>query len=214
MKIFDFRRDWLAVLLALAPFGILALVWKDFPAQIPMHFGIDGAPDRYSSNKMELLLLPCLNVFLFVLLAVLPTLDPKKPKMSESTLQSLKIGMLAFMTGIFGLVTYIQLSGDLRLSGKPLFSLILLLFVFLGNLFGKVRPNYFIGIRTPWTLESETSWRKTHWLAGKLWVFGSLLMLPLCWLLPNEIFVWMFLAFVALIVVVPVAASWRYAQVK
>lgn len=209
---FNLHRDWLPLLLALAPFAILAAVWNMFPASIPMHFGIDGQPDRYSTSRAELFLLPSIGLFIFILISVLPQLDPKKPKFSENTLQMLKIGIMTFFLLLFGIITYVQIMGDFSLNGKPLFSVILLLLMFLGNLFGKLRPNYFIGIRTPWTLESENSWRKTHQLAGKLWVFGSLLMLGVCWVLPMDVFTFVFIGFVLLISLIPVAASWKYAQ--
>ena len=66
-----------------------------------------------------------------------------------------------------------------------IFPLIGLLFAFLGNYFKTIKPNYFIGIRTPWTLENEEVWKKTHLIGGKLWFVGGLLM-ALTFVLPNE----------------------------
>src|SRR5690606_30794093 len=65
------------------------------------------------------------------------------------------------------------------LSPKYIVALVALLFVVLGNFMNNIKPNYFVGIRTPWTLDDEENWRMTHHLASKIWFFGGLIMFAL-----------------------------------
>src|SRR6185436_6253303 len=82
------------------------------------------------------------------------------------------------------------------------------LFLVLGNVLGKVRPNYFLGVRTPWTLESPEVWQKTHRLAGKIMVLGALLLLLGAILLPREASVLFPLPVVLVMALVPVIYSY------
>ena len=93
--------------------------------------------------------------------------------------------------------------------GNVILSGVLILFMVLGNYFGKLRPNYFVGIRTPWTLENETVWLKTHRLGGKVWVYGSLIMLIAKFLLPMEpFFIFIFIGFTLIIALIPIVYSY------
>src|SRR4051812_48820884 len=63
---------------------------------------------------------------------------------------------------------------------RIIYASVALLFILLGNFMTKLRPNYFIGIRTPWTLESKEVWIKTHRVVSRVMVLGGILMLTLC----------------------------------
>jgi uncharacterized membrane protein len=80
----------------------------------------------------------------------------------------------------------------------------------LGNYLPNLRPNYFIGIRTPWTLENAETWRATHRLGGKLMFFGSLLLLVLDLFLGRSLVDSLFLMFIALLVVWSFVYSWYH----
>jgi len=81
--------------------------------------------------------------------------------------------------------------------------------IVLGNLMGKLRPNYFVGVRTPWTLESTEVWAKTHRLAGKLMVIAGLVLLVACLKFQPAIYVWIYVPLILAIVVVPIVYSFR-----
>jgi uncharacterized membrane protein len=90
-----------------------------------------------------------------------------------------------------------------------LFALIGALFAMLGNYFQTVRPNYFIGIRTPWTLENEQVWKNTHRLGGRLWIVGGFLIAILAFFINNNhLFSIIFGVIISLIVIVPVVFSY------
>lgn len=106
------------------------------------------------------------------------------------------------------LAIYILYSAQQKNSNPQfLFVIIGLFFSFLGNYFKTVKPNYFIGIKTPWTIENEEVWKKTHLLGGKMWFIGGILM-TLTFVLPNKIQVYTFLGITAIITIVPVIYSY------
>jgi uncharacterized membrane protein len=121
-----------------------------------------------------------------------------------------KLNNLRLILGLFmsALAIYILYSVQQKTSNPVLiFPLIGLLFAFLGNYFKTIKPNYFIGIRTPWTLENEDVWKKTHLLGGKLWFVGGLLM-AMTFVLPNKIQFYTFMGITAVISIVPIVYSY------
>jgi uncharacterized membrane protein len=89
-----------------------------------------------------------------------------------------------------------------------IFALIGILIVVMGNYFKVIQPNYFLGIRTPWTLENKEVWKSTHTFASKLWFIGGLLIIIGGIILPDEFFLVVFLSIIALIVIVPMVYSY------
>jgi uncharacterized membrane protein len=75
-----------------------------------------------------------------------------------------------------------------------------------------IKPNYFAGIRVPWTLNNEENWRKTHLLAGKLWFAGGLVLAVLCLLLPDTPALIVFFTATMILVIIPVIYSYRLYQ--
>lgn len=158
----------------LAVMGIASLyAWIALPAdaRIPVHWGLDGMPNRFGGKAEALLLQPAIAVFSTALFALLPKIEPRR----RHLLQSSKAYFAAWMA-VLGLLTVLHVAIVLAALGlgvavtQVLAVAVAVLFIVLGNFFGKVRSNFFIGIRTPWTLSSDPVWDKTHRLAGRLFV--------------------------------------------
>ena len=163
-------RDWPTLLLLGLPFILLALFWNQIPESVPVHWNINGEPDRWAEKGWEIFFTPVLNVAIYLLLLALPYIDPKRRTESgQKSLRAIRFLVPFLMTGVF-LITLMQWLGIEFLIGKSLGLVIVIFFMGMGNYLQSLQPNYFIGIRTPWTLESETNWRKTHRLGGRLWV--------------------------------------------
>ncbi len=120
---------------------------------------------------------PLLAVGTLFLMHLLPRLDPRlRKRLGEESrlpevLAILRVALAAFFLVVFSL----QLSATLghSFSGRILLNACLILFAILGNYLTALPPNYFIGFRTPWTLENADTWRATHRLGGRLMFFGS-----------------------------------------
>lgn len=162
-------------ILVLIPYGYLALIWKDLPGQVPTHFGISGKPDDWSGRSALLLLPTAIPLFIYLLTLVLPAFDPKKKLgMMGDKYHSFRFILVLFMSVLSIYLLYVTKAGQIE-NPQWLLALIGLLVTALGNYFQALRPNYFVGIRTPWTLENEEVWKKTHYLGGRLWIAGGLL---------------------------------------
>jgi uncharacterized membrane protein len=198
------------VLLALlaAPFVISALVWERMPEQMPVHWNAAGEVDRYGAKWEALLLLPSVSIAVSLLFWAVPVLEPRKENLPNvlRMLKPLHVVFALFMLGMYliGLQAAQQPGLNILHWMMPM---MLAMFALIGNYFGKIRPNYFVGIRTPWTLHSEAVWNRTHRLAGRIWVAGSLAMLPFVFVLRPEVFLWVFIPGLLVMVLVPVGYS-------
>lgn len=206
-----FHRYWPLVLLSLVPLGVLGALWANIPDTIPTHWNAKGEIDDYGS-KWTLLIVPLTSLLMVTLVSLLLRIDPKgKINQSESTIFRILLAMIFFFWLVFGLILATSLGYEVQTAQWILVG-VLVLFAVLGNYFGKLRHNYFVGIRTPWTLENEQVWNKTHRFAGKLWVYGSLLMLIPAMLTQGEWFFFLLLGFILVIVIVPLVYSYQLFQ--
>ena len=180
------KTEALLLLLVALPFIYLAFTWNSYPDQVPIHFNHQGTPDRYAGKAVGLLLLPATNVFVYLLLKFLPRIDPryKNYALFEGRYTAIRLAIQAFMVFIFFLITSAARTGAI-LSPKLLFIALAIFFMILGNYLSAVRPNYFVGVRTPWTLDNEEVWKKTHRFTGRLWVLSSLVLLIVTLFLEN-----------------------------
>ncbi len=201
------KKDWLTWIIILSPLVLIIGWWNKFPDQIPTHFGMDGQPDDYSGKAFGLFMLPGINVLMYLLFLVLPKIDPrgKNYKLFADKYKIIRIVLHAFFTFIFFLTALYSLGNHFNLSLIMLYGL-LTLFLLLGNYMGNVRPNFFIGVRTPWTLSNESVWVKTHRLTAKIWVFGSLIMMVILPFVPQPDYI--ILPFILIISIIPIVYSY------
>ena len=169
------RTELPQLLLIAAMFVVAALTWPVAPERIPVHWGLSGEADGYAGRFWGLFGQPLIATGLYVLFLVLPRVDPLGTNYARFRNPYLIVRYLIvlFIGVIYGLVVLWARGVDLEFS-VVLPVAIGLLFVVVGNLLGKIRPNWFVGIRTPWTLTSKRSWTKTHRLGGWLFVFLGL----------------------------------------
>jgi uncharacterized membrane protein len=139
---------------------------------------------------------------------VVPKIDPKKNMESMGgKYDQFKFILVAFMSVVVLLVMYISINQKLS-NPNMIVILVGTLFVFMGNYFKVIKQNYFIGIKTPWTLESEEVWKLTHLLAGKMWVIGGILIVIFSLVVPENLNFYIFISITAVISIVPIAYSY------
>lgn len=201
-----FKKEIPFIAVALLPFVYLAYIWNELPKEVPMHWNASGEIDRWGDKSELFMMLFMLTGITYFVFLIIPYIDPKQKLQNMGN----KLNNLRLILGLFmsALAIYILYSVQQKTSNPVLiFPLIGLLFAFLGNYFKTIKPNYFIGIRTPWTLENEEVWKKTHLMGGKLWFVGGLLM-ALTFVLPNEIQLYTFLGITIVISIVPIVYSY------
>jgi uncharacterized membrane protein len=170
------------IVLTLAAFGVsLYLGWVRpdlLPQQVPIHWGIDGQPNQWVRGDQVLPYLLIVPGFMagFVLLSLaLPWLSPQQ--FAIDPFRNTYNYLMALLLTLFAYIHGVALAAGLGLPvnmNKVLIGGMFLFFALLGNVLGKVRRNFFIGVRTPWTLADETVWIRTHRVTAWLWVPGSL----------------------------------------
>ncbi len=135
------------------------------------------------------IIMPAMAVFTFVIMKLIPVISPKGFRIDEfsDVFGALQVTLVGFMSIVAILVLMEARGLDVRIN-EMIISGIGLLFVIIGNYLGRVRKNFFIGIRTPWTLASDEVWNRTHRIGGKLFILsgviiwiGAILRLPLTW---------------------------------
>ena len=204
-----YLKESLLWALIVLPYVYLAIVWNKMPDQVPTHFNIAGNADAWS-GKTSLIFLPgALGIGIYLLLLLIPVLDPKKKIRNMGDKYYTFRFMLTFFFSLFATyLLYISNSGSLK-NPNLLIGLIGALFAMLGNYFQTIRPNYFIGIRTPWTLENEQTWKKTHRLGGRLWMAGGVLIVFISFIISsNNALAITFAIILSVMVIVPVVYSY------
>ena len=163
-----------AVTLATLAFSLWAL--PRLPAQVATHWGVDGQPNDWSSPTFAALMLPGVMLLMSALFAALPNIDPLKKnyEFHGSVYFLLANVVVGFLAAVQVLILGSALGWPLQMR-RVLPMLLGLLFVVMGNLIPRIRPNWFMGIRTPWTLSSERVWRKTHRVGGYTFILAGLL---------------------------------------
>ena len=206
MKI-NIKKELSLIAIVAAPFIYLASIWKGLPASVPLHWNIKGEIDRYG-DKSELLLIPILlPLLIYLIFSLVPLIDPKgKIKQMGNKYFMLKAAMTIFMSILAMIIIYAVKNQSLY-NPNYIVLLIGVLFVILGNYFKTLRANYFIGIKTPWTLENETVWKETHKLAGKIWFIGGFIIILSSLILDKKANFSVFVGITIIVSLVPVIYS-------
>ena len=204
------KKEFPLLAVVALPFFYLAYIWNSLPEKVPVHWNLKGEIDRYG-DKIELLLIPiALPLFTYLILWIVPKIDPKnKLNKMGGKLHTIKLLLVTFMSI---LALYIIYSSKHESLTNPNLLIIYIgaLYLIFGNFLKTIRPNYFMGFRTPWTLESESVWRKTHKLAGVMWFAGGLVVVMASFILTYRSNLMLFLFITGLITIVPTIQSYLY----
>ena len=207
------RSSWLIAVGLVVAFGVgSVLVHGKLPARVPTHWNIQGEVDGHGSRAVAAFVLPVTMVGLLGLFAVLPRLSPTSFRLDEFRPTYGKIVVITLaMLGYVQTLAWLGALGYQFNMTRLVVAGILLGLGLLGNFFGKIRRNFFVGIRVPWTLASERVWNETHRLAAWITCGGGLLGS----LVALAGYPLVGLAFVLPIVVVPIVFSLvRYKQLE
>lgn len=201
------KKDWLIIIIVILPFIVLPFFWPAFPERVAIHFDLNGNPNGYAGKGWGLVVPALLNVALYALLVLTPRIDPSKKNYSlfEGPYRIIRLFTHLLLTLVCGVIYGYALGYHIDITTFVIYALPVL-FMIIGNYMSTVRPNYFVGVRTPWTLSNETVWRRTHRLTGRLWVGASVLMLILLPFVPASYAVIMI--YTAVLAVVPIVYSY------
>ncbi|MGN4822009.1 SdpI family protein [Bacillus cereus group sp. MYBK139-2] len=180
------RKHLVAIILIFITGLAWAYAWPNLPDTMAIHWGTEGV-NGYASKFNAMLLLLGIMIFTYVLLTITSKIDPKKKNYDKFSkgymIINYSVVVLLFLVNM--LVIGVGLGYDIPMNSTP-FILVGLLFIVIGNYLPQCKPNYFVGIKTPWTLSNEEVWRKTHRFSGKVFVVLGVIMIlsifaPVAW---------------------------------
>jgi uncharacterized membrane protein len=169
-------RKLIPGLLALAAaIGFSVWAYPHLPAQVATHFTLEGEPNGWSSRLVASILAPGIGLVLAAVSTVLPRIDPRRANYAlfGPTYWTIINAALVLVAGLHFFLLGKALGWGVDMSRVGALGIGGIL-VLLGNLMTRIRPNWFMGIRTPWTLSSDTVWRKTHRFGGVAFVIAGL----------------------------------------
>jgi len=176
---------WLFII---APAIYLAIAWNTLPETIAMHFNLKGDIDRYGSkNELAtmILILIAVNTVVYLLLPQVYRIDPKRYAVeNKGRLFRIAFAVAVFTSAVLCLIIYSSDHGNIKFTMRFILAGVGLLLAVVGNYIYNIKPNYFAGIRLPWTLNNDENWRRTHLLGGKLLFGGGLLIAVICLFTP------------------------------
>ncbi|KAB2495207.1 SdpI family protein [Priestia endophytica] len=184
------------------------ILYNKLPSQIPMQWGVDGTVNSYAPKLQAAFTHNGILLFLYAVLVLSPKMDPRKqnyPKFSRSyRIITLAIMLVLFLLNISVLLA--SLGYNLNVTTiTPI--LVGILFIILGNYMQTVKPNFFIGIRTAWTLSNEQVWRKTHRLGSKLFILGGILFFVTPFV-PEQLLFPLIISIILAVVLIPTLYSY------
>ena len=168
------KADALALSMIAAMFVLAAVNWSSAPSEMPVHWNWAGDPDRLGGRFEGLFGLPLAAIGVYLLLLLLPRLDPRKKNYDAFTgpfaiIRTVVVGLLLGLH----VVALLWIRGERAHLNALVAAEVGIALLLIGNYLPKVKSNWFVGVRTPWTLSSESSWRRTHGLAGWLFKVGG-----------------------------------------
>lgn len=168
----------ITIALIILSFIAAAIFYPIMPALMASHWDFTGNVNGYLPKVFALFIIPVISLLLFLLFIYLPRLDPFRNnyKAFSKYYEGFILVFVAFMTYIYAVTLALNLgiSFNMIMLISPAFAIF---FFYLGILLENAKRNWFVGIRTPWTLSSEKVWNQTHSVGGKLFKVSALLSL-------------------------------------
>lgn len=175
LKTHTSKPSWLVLFVLIVFWAGCASLYQILPDQVPSHWNVHGEIDGYSPKAVSAFVLPLIPLVIYLLLTFLPNIDPRRENYHKfaSSYKVITLAITGFMVVVNAATLLPALGYNIHVD-VIMQSLLPLLMIILGNYMGKIRPNYFVGIRTPWTLDDDENWHRTHRFAGKAMVLGGL----------------------------------------
>ena len=174
------KKNWKMLLITsvviLLPLLAGLILWDQLPQQMPIHWNVAGEVDGWSSKPFAVFGMPLIMLAAQWLCALATGADPKKNNHSQKILY-LALWIIPVLSAVLQAITYASALGKEVRIELVMPVLMGLLFAIIGNYMPKCKQNYTIGIKIPWTLNSEENWNRTHRFAGRIWFVGGLVIM-------------------------------------
>lgn len=176
MKLYT-KKEILPILIILISLAGGIYLLPSLPAQVPSHWNVSGQVDGWVSKNFAVFFFPALTLVVYLLMSFFPLMDPRRKNIEKfaGIYFGFKLVLTAFLTGLYALTLWAGLGHEINVGRWVVWG-IAVMFLYLGLVMPKLKHNYTIGIRFPWTLHSEVVWEKTHKFGGKLFIALAVLL--------------------------------------
>tara|TARA_R110001599_G_scaffold150929_4_gene335409 strand:+ start:28414 stop:29073 length:660 start_codon:yes stop_codon:yes gene_type:complete len=203
------KKEWYMIILLLAPFIASFILWENMPDIVPVHFNAAGEADDFGPKWINAFLLPGIAFSTYLFLLIIPAIDPKKRiENTQKPIAAIRIVISLFLIGVYVMVMMktFDIEADI---GQFILVSVGVLIAITGNYMNSIKPNYFIGLRTPWTLEDPEVWKKTHRFASRLWIIGGLFMAITAFIPTLKGSLYVIVGSVILLAIIPLIYSYQ-----
>ena len=200
----------LTTLITLLPILVGLFYWNQLPDKMATHFDMTGTPNGWSSKWFAVIGIPLVLAVVNVLCTILTETDPRRHKYPEKMMK-LVYWICPVVSWICAGLT-ISYELGIEFAAMPKFGSLFMgiMFIVIGNYLPKVKQNYYMGIKLPWTYSDEENWNRTHRMAGKLWVVGGIVLLLNFFLdIPS-----LTIVVLIIMILVPTVYSWAFSRKK
>jgi uncharacterized membrane protein len=202
------KSRWLGAAVAAAMWAFALGIYARLPQRIPSHWNLQGEVDGWMDKPWGPFMQPAIATLMLGLLWLLPRIDPRRANVERfAEDRRLLINLIILFMAVVQAATFAHALGWPVQVDRVILASIGLLFVGLGNYLPRIRSNWFMGIRTPWTMDNERVWRATHRVGGRTFVAAGLVM-ALAALLPEPLREWTAGGAIAVAVAVPLVYSY------
>lgn len=208
---YSIKTEILPFIILFATVALSFWAYPLLPDLVVSHWNFAGQADGWSSREFHTLLFPGILFAMYLMFSLMPKFDPHAERYSEfagAYLMMRNFILLIFFV-IFAAATFSNLGYAINI-GATVAGAVGVLMIFLGNYFGKLKRNYFIGIKTPWTLASENVWNKTHRLGSRLFIVWGIGLMLAPWLASQVAFVILFGGLIVMLTWLSVYSYWLY----
>lgn len=188
------------------------IVYPRLPEMAASHWNAAGQVDGYMPRFWAAFLMPIISLGMLLLFLAIPAIDPLKANIEKfrEYFNAFITLIILFMLLIHGVTLAWNLGYDQFNIGNAIIPAVGLILIFAGVMMAKARRNFFIGIRTPWTLSNDTVWDETHKLGSKMFIGAGIITILSAFF--GETGFWIMFPIVMLAAFVPVVYSyilWR-----
>jgi uncharacterized membrane protein len=172
------KKEILPLILIVISFAVGIVLYPELPDKVPSHWNIRGEVDSWSSRNFAILFAPILTLIVYLLMTFLPLIDPLRRNYNHFVIPYFwfRTSFVIFFTLLNLYVLWSGLGFNLKIN-YFIIPVLSAFFIVIGLFLPKAKKNYFVGIRTPWTIHSERVWDKTHQFSGKLFVIVGIIAL-------------------------------------
>ncbi|MDO8443279.1 MAG: SdpI family protein [bacterium] len=209
---YSLKTEVWPLLIFLATVGLSFWVYPQLPEKVISHWDFNGKANGWTSREFYAIFFPALLAVIYALFRVLPKFDPNSDRYKEfaGAYLAIRNSILLVLFIVFAAASFANLGYIVNIC-EIVAGAIGFIMIVLSNYFKKLKRNWFVGIRTPWTMSSENVWNKTHLLGSKLFIFLGLSFILIPWLAPVIGFL---ILFVEAIILMPWIVIYSYVLYK